>query len=440
MTSVPQVAAALRQVLAATPTAQAAASGYCRRRSKFSAAAFVQTTVLGWLAHPAGSLADLTAIAADVGVAISPQGLDQRFSAESAGLLDDVLNAAAAQVVGASAPVAQPVLTRFAAVEVIDSTTVTLPNALAARWASCGGRTATTPTAAVKLTVRLDLCRGQLVGPALSAGRTQDRATILQHAPLVANALRIGDLGFWSLGVLSAMRAQEAHFLSRLPPQTVVHRADTGQRVDLRTLLADGTGADLAVELGVPERLPARLLAVPVAAPVAADRRTRLRERARAKGQPPSPISLDRADWTLLVTSAPVTLLTRAEAAALYRARWQIELLFKRWKRDGKLAIWRTRNPHRIRCELLAKLIAVVIQQWLLVTGDWGRPNYSLDRAAAVVRSHAPLLALTLRDPPLLRRALHTLRRILATTPPITKRRARPATFQRLLDPRLALA
>ncbi len=442
MASVPRVAAALQHVLATIPTEQAVASGYRQRQSKLTAAAFVQTTVLGWLAHPAGSLSDLTTIAADGGITISPQGLDQRFTAASAAVLDAVLSAAVAQVVGARDPVAQPVLARFAAVEVIDSTTITVPEGVAAGWRSCGGRTATTPASAVKATVRLDLRCGRLTGPELNAGRTQDRGTALHHAPLASNALRIGDQGFWSLSVLRALRAQEAHFLSRLPPQTVVQRADTGHRVDLLDWLGapEGEACDLAVELGVTERLPARLLAVPVPVLLAAARRQRIRERAHRKGQPPSQTSLDRADWTLLVTSVPGTRLSWAEALALYRARWQIELLFKRWKSDGQLAAWRSGNPLRIRCELLAKLIALVLQQWLLATGGWGRAAYSQTRAAAAIRSHAPLLALALSSPALLRQTLRTLQRVLATTPPIAKRRAKPATFQWLLDPDLALA
>jgi hypothetical protein len=72
-------------------------------------------------------------------------------------------------------------------------------------------------------------------------------------------------------------------------------------------------------------------------------------------------------------------------------------------------------------------------------TASW-KTSARISASAAVIRSHAPLLVLTLGHPVLLRRVLHTLHRVLATTPPITKRRARPATFQRLLDPALALA
>jgi len=79
MSSLAQVAHALQHVLTEVPEALARTSGFCQRQSKLTATAFVQTTVLGWLAHPTGTLQRLTQRAADLGVRISPQGLAQRF-------------------------------------------------------------------------------------------------------------------------------------------------------------------------------------------------------------------------------------------------------------------------------------------------------------------------------------------------------------------------
>ena len=52
MSSFPQVAHALQHVLSEAPADLARSSGCCQRRSKLTAACFVQTTVCGWLAHP----------------------------------------------------------------------------------------------------------------------------------------------------------------------------------------------------------------------------------------------------------------------------------------------------------------------------------------------------------------------------------------------------
>ena len=63
----------------------------------------MQTLVLGWLSDPAASLDNLTSLAAQLGVSISAQGLDQRFSAHSAACLHQVLDAAVSKVIGGQA-------------------------------------------------------------------------------------------------------------------------------------------------------------------------------------------------------------------------------------------------------------------------------------------------------------------------------------------------
>src|SRR5947199_6897586 len=78
MTTVPQLAQTLQTVFTTTADAAARATGFVQRRSKLSGAAFVQALVFGWLANPHASLAALDQAAAVAGVAISPQGLDQR--------------------------------------------------------------------------------------------------------------------------------------------------------------------------------------------------------------------------------------------------------------------------------------------------------------------------------------------------------------------------
>jgi hypothetical protein len=198
MSSLPQVADAIHAVLTEIPEAVARSTGYCQRQSKLTAPDFVQTTVLGWWQHPDATLAQLSQTAALLGTTISPQGLDQRFTAASAALLRERVEAAVAQVIAAEPAAA--LLARFRAVYLVDSSTVTLPDTLATIWPGCGGRVATGTQAALKLTVRLDALTGRLDGPELGAGRTQDRATALQHAPVPAGALRIADQGYWSLG------------------------------------------------------------------------------------------------------------------------------------------------------------------------------------------------------------------------------------------------
>jgi hypothetical protein len=437
MTSVPQVAAALHRVLRETPGAQARASGFCQRRRKLTADVFVQTLVLGWLANPAASLAELTSVAAGYGVAISPQGLDQRFSSQAATLLEAVLAQTIAPPIAAD-PAMTPTLAAFTAVLVLDRTTISLPDAFAPVWAGCGGRVAHQGRAAVKATVQLDLRGGGLSGPELRPGRAQDKPSALLHDPVPPGARRIGDLGFWSLEVFADMAQQQAFFLSRLHPQVRLFDAATGEPLEVLVWLETQPeeGHELAVELGVVARVPARLVAARVPEAVATARAARIRERARQTGERPSPRALERVGWHLLVTNAPPEQLDSCAAFAVARARWQIELLFKRGKERGKLDEWRSAKPHRVRCELIAKLIAALLTHWLLVLGVWARADRSLSRADAVIRAHALALGPALATARRLRAALTDLVRVLAACPGLTKRRT-PNSAQLLAHPDL---
>src|SRR2546423_13251459 len=93
MTTVPQLAQTLQTLFTTTADAAARATGFVQRRSKLTGAAFVQALVFGWLANPHASLAALAQATAVAGVAISPQGLDQRCGEAAAAFLEAVVAA-----------------------------------------------------------------------------------------------------------------------------------------------------------------------------------------------------------------------------------------------------------------------------------------------------------------------------------------------------------
>jgi len=436
MTSLTQVATAMQVVLTSVAEEAARECGFIRRVRQWTGATFVQTLVLGWLGNPAATLSALTQVAAKLGVAVSAQGLAKRFGATAAATLERVLSAAITQVVVAD-PVAVPLLRRFAGVVVLDSSTVALPDGLAEHWAGCGGRVAQGSRAALKVTVRLDLCEGRLDGPVVTAGRAQDRGSELQHAPLPRRALRVADLGFWSLEVFRQIAAEGAYWLSRLNLQVAVFAMD-GVRLDLPVWLGQqGERVDLPVLLGVEARLPGRLLGVRVPAAVAAERRRKLRAAAQREGQTPPAARLALADWTLLVTNVPADRLSLPEAVVLARARWQIELLFKLWKQHGRIDESRGADPWRVLCEVYAKLIAMVIQHWVLLVGCWIFADRSLTEAAATIRREATCLVGAIRCHARLVEVLAAIRRCLTAGCQIDHRKRKPSTFQLLTDPAL---
>lgn len=433
MTTIPKLAAVVRDVLTTTAEATARTSGFVQRRSKLSGALFVQTLVYGWLENPAAGIGGLARMAGALGAPISPQGLDQRFTLEAAECVQQVLATAVERLVTA-APVAIPIFARFAGVYVQDSTTVALPGDLAATWPGCGNASTPAPSSAsLKLQVRLDLTHGTLAGPVPHPGRVHDRAAPALDPPLPPGALFLADLGYFSLDHLRALAADGVLWLTRLQVQTAVFDP-AGVRLDLLDWLdRQGAEIDRPVLLGAQDRLPARLLAVRVPPEVAEARRRKLHAEARRRGQTVSQDRLRRADWTILVTNVPAASLTVQEALVLARARWQIELLVKLWKSHGRLDTSRSAKTPRRLCEVFAKLLALLLQHWLLLVACWRFPDRSLVRAAQVVRSFALALAIATDSVAHLATVIRRLVSSLATGARIDRRRTRPGAWQLLL-------
>jgi Transposase DDE domain len=343
--------------------------------------------------------------------------------------------AAVTQVVAAQ-PTTVELLRRFTGVYLLDSTSIALPAALAELWPGCGGRGhSTAGRAALKVQVCYELNTGVLAGLSLHPGRAADNTAPVAQQTLPAGSLRLADLGYFDLDVLQTYDQHKVYFISRLQPKTAVYTAD-GRQWSLGTLLAarGQQRLDEWVTVGQQQRLRCRLLAVRVPEPVAVRRRRRHREQAAKHGRPPSAAVLALCDWTVFICNAPVALLSLQEAWVLYRVRWQIELLFKLWKSDGGLDTSRSSQTYRVLCEVYAKLLALVVQHWLVLLGG-GFSARSQRLAARQARRQALRVAAVLGRRRELRRVLRVLASVLRRSGRVNRRRKRPSTYQTLVNP-----
>ncbi len=408
-------------------------TGFLRRQRKLTGATFVQTLTFGWLDNPQAALDDLCELAGTLDLDLSCQGLDQRFTPQAVALVQAVLQEALQRTFTATAAPLH-LLSRFAGTYVFDSTTISLPASLAVLLPGCGGSGPDDGAAACKLHLCLELSGGGLEELTLTDGRTNDLECPVAHRPLPEGALRLADLGFYDLALLQRYSDEGVFWISRLHAGTTLRDADDRKYKVLEFLRAQpGPRVESWVRLGA-QNVAARLLAVRVPEEVANRRRHKLRRRASKRGQGISAERLALCDWDILITNVPAERLTLAEVWAVRGVRWQVELLFKVWKSEGRLDETRARKPYRVLCELLAKLLALVVQHWLLLVCGGSSLVFSQRRGARRVRRLALWLLWGLAEAVAVARVLERLRRRLARCR-VRRRRGMPATYQRLLDP-----
>jgi hypothetical protein len=332
----------------------------------------------------------------------------------------------------ASQPAVVPLLERFPMIAIRDSSVIGLPKELRSIWPGLGGSTG--PTAALKLQVRLEYRSGQVGGPLLDPGRVHDQRSPFQSEALPAGALRMGDLGFFNLEQFTRDSQQDIYWCTRYKAGTRLY-TESGQALDLLPWLRALTGsqAELPVQVGAHAHLSARLLVQRVPQEVADQRRCKLKEYARKRQTAVSPESYALAGWTLILTNVPPELLSLREALVLLRVRWQIECLFRVWKSQFQIDEWRSKKPWRILTELYAKLIGVVLFQWLVQTQLWSLPDHSLWKAAEVLHGFATSLALSLENAEACEQVLERIQAGFRHICHLTPRRGNPNTLQRLV-------
>ena len=412
--------------------------GVIRRQRKFTGASLLRTVVLTLMKSPRAITDDYVATAASLGVIVTPEAVERRFTDRLVGFLRAGLEHVLGQMVVGD-PVALPLLRRFTAVELGDSTTVAVPDAYASEFPGCGGKSGS-GQAAVKIQVTWDLVTGALSKLAVGPGRNSDAASEEPDEPVRRGSLSIRDLGYFGLGRFRRRAEAGAYWISRLQPGTAAFDAD-GEPLDLLAFVGRHEGRrpiDRPIRLGAAERLACRLIVLRVPPEVAARRRQRAYARALKHGGVPGAEQLAWCDWTVLVTNASEQLLSWREVVVLYRARWQVELMFKLWKSHNHLAASHERWSATERMAAFwGKLIGVVLQHWLLLTSTWSDPRRSHWKAARAIRGWIASLAGRLDNIDDLVEELTKMAASISAVARKKRQRKSPSTFQLLLDPGL---
>jgi hypothetical protein len=253
-------------------------------------------------------------------------------------------------------------------------------------------------------------------------------------------------MGFFDRQLLAQDDAAGVFWISRLPSCLTV-QPEGGSFLPVSEFLKSQPGhvrsLDCWLSVGQQGKksqpLKCRFIAERCPQEVAARRRQKVHETARRKGKTASQRQLTLCDWTVMITNVPEEKLSIPEAWELYCTRWQIELLFKRWKSLGRIQVCTQWKGDRVLCELYAKLLGMLVAHWFTLIRGGPLAGFSLTKAINKIKRFAERLAeaLGLGCSELLVQLVARIAKLIARLPKQRPRKKHPSTRQRLFKPRL---
>lgn len=363
---------------------------FVQRESKLTALKFVLSLVLGWLDQSRASLNDLVKVCGDLEVPITESGLQQRFTPAAVDLLKQALDLAITDFQTCTQPLPSQLLQQFSAVMIVDSTIVTLPEAMAEMFAGFASKGS---QAAIKFQLAFDYLSGNLCALEQEAGRRCDQSSTLIGRMIQKGALMLFDLGYFNQKTFAQIDEQDAFFVSRYKFGTNVYaHQDDDQALDLLAQLRayQGSCFERTLFLGRQQRLSIRLVATRLPQSIVDERRRKAKQAARKKGHTPPKAYLELLAWSIYITNCSPEQLSAKQITAIYRVRWQIELLFKTWKSVAHLADVGQFKAERTLCQLYARLIGIVLFHWLVAPWRMAEDHreVSLPKAFRTLKRH----------------------------------------------------
>jgi hypothetical protein len=429
----------------------AQATGFVQRHSKITGAAFAHTLVFGFLQQPEARYTDLQQMLAFQGVQASAQAIEERMTPQAAAMMHRVLEEVVSMAIS-SEECQIPALRSFAGVYLQDGTVITLPDELQDQWRGSGHAGG---EAGLRVQLRINWKDGNVTGPWLQDARASENTgeATVEQTVLPTGALSVTDSGYLILQRMRNLNSQGVFWLAPARAQLIITDIK-GVKRDLPSFIASRPEGviDEWVSVGADRPVYCRLLVFPPQTKDTPPRR-KLHQKTRVKGSrhdvqvgrhkvPKGAKGVKAVEESVphrrlkgslvLLSNVPMHRLSATQIRAVMRVRWQIELIWKLWKQYGKVDTWRSEKSMRILCEVYAKLIAMIIQQWFTIVGCWSDPHRSLIKANRLLQKGAPCILLTMQGP-LTQQKLFELLCLGMKGCTMNTRKKHPNTSQRLL-------
>lgn len=430
MSTISAVADECQHLLTEAADELARECGFVVRDRKLSGSAFVQALVFTWADRKDASIAKVVEHLRDCGIEIDEESIRKRFNEKGSQFLRAMIEKTLSTAMQARSE-AIPLLKRFNGVYLEDCSTITMPADLAELFCGCGG-SKDGGAAGVKIFTCVEVGSGAVTKLTFWPSRQNDVLAGQQAGELPVGSLRVADLGFFDVKTFQRYTTQGVYWISRGKTGVLIEpEGQTQQKLNayLQSQSRDQGPIDVAVRL-TQRRMPCRLVAIPCTEQVAAKRKRQLRQRMKKKGQTVSAEQLVLCEWTVYFTNLPVALASVDDIYVLYGVRWQIELVFKRWKSVGGLAMSRGRKGYRVLCEFYAKLLGMLLLNWVLLLTGGALAKRSVTGALQIACENAVRLLEALMMGTDVTEVIARIVRKIKELKPRKRRRKRPSTRQ----------
>jgi Transposase DDE domain len=181
-----------------------------------------------------------------------------------------------------------------------------------------------------------------------------------------AGEVIVADRGYgYRRSVATAVR-QQADVVVRIHPATFPLETEAGQPCNVLRWLRHPGGAEREWRgwcRWAGQRYPVRLVAAKLDPTATRRARCRARRKAQKAGRTLTTPTLAVAGWLLLITTLDTGPWSTADVLYIYRARWQVELVFKKMKQLLRLNQIRSKHLTRVEATVRALLIAWALHE-----------------------------------------------------------------------------
>lgn len=267
------------------------------------------------------------------------------------------------------------IFSMFKQVLLEDSTVVELNGKVGTKLKGSGGCAS---KSSLKLNWLFNICSYSAVSVDLYSGSTPDRKIAEKNiGHIKKGVLMIRDLGYFVINTLRMIEKKGAYYLSRIPKGSYLYLNEEDETpLDIneffKKLTSRGKSAIIRIFIGKVERFSTTLILQKVPKWVLKQRIKQYKK--KNSGKLPSDDFVIWARYSVYITNIPKELMTedgekrefRELIMEIYRVRWQIELLFKKFKSKIKLNLIKGKTKTHVLCAVYGKLISILLSLILL--------------------------------------------------------------------------